>query len=115
MEPFFLIALVVLAIPFVLPIVAWVSARGTRKRMEMLVSAIERQRDEIDLLRSRLNALELQPEARREPAAPPRAAPPVPGEPARPVVPPVAAREADRSTGPAREACRARGPCRSAG
>ena len=89
MEPFILIALVVLAIPFVLPIVAWVSARGTRKRMEMLVSAIERQRDEIDLLRSRLNALELQPEAWREPSAPPRAAPPVPGEPARPVVPPV--------------------------
>ena len=48
-------ALILLAVPFVLPIVAWVSARRTRTRLETLLRVVESQEREIDELRSRVN------------------------------------------------------------
>jgi uncharacterized membrane protein len=73
-EFFFLIALLILGIPLVLPIAAWVSARRTRVRLEQLEEVIRRQRGELDDLMSRL--AEIRREVAPAPAAdrPPQAA-----------------------------------------
>jgi uncharacterized membrane protein len=96
MESFLLILLIVLAVPFVLPIVAWVSARNTRARLIALEDTLERNRVEIDQLRSRLNQLtprERQPaaDARRDPVARPAPPAPVPTPTSVPTPAPVAA------------------------
>jgi uncharacterized membrane protein len=52
-----IVALVVLAIPFVVPIVAWVSARNLRHRLNALETLVREQRSDIDLLISQLRAL----------------------------------------------------------
>lgn len=76
MEIFALIGLILVGIPFILPIAAWVSARRSRARLEALEQTVERQQTEIDALRKRLASAPPEPEARR-PAAPPQPAPPV--------------------------------------
>ena len=50
-------ALILLVIPFVLPIAAWVSARKTARRLETLLRVVESQEKEIDELRSRVTQL----------------------------------------------------------
>ena len=45
-------ALILLAVPFVLPIVAWVSARRTRTQLDTLLRVVESQEKEIDELRA---------------------------------------------------------------
>jgi uncharacterized membrane protein len=96
-----LVGLVLLSIPFVLPIVSWVYARGTRTRVEQLEAALEQQKDSVERLTARL--VELRREMRTastpegapttvvtpRPAEPPRPVePPRPAEPPRPVEPP---------------------------
>ena len=73
MEMFFLLALVVLGIPLVLPIAAWVSARRTRARLQTLEEVIRRQRAELDELHSRLTQIrrEVVPPPTPEPASQP--------------------------------------------
>ena len=88
MEIFFF-ALLLLCVPFVLPIVAWVSARTTRNRLEALSHIVEHQRFELDQLREQLRTI-----ADRAGVAPAGAVKPAPQEtpaPAsRPLSPPVA-------------------------
>ena len=57
MVEFLLFALILLAIPIVLPIVAWVSTRRTRTQLETLVRVVELQAKEIEDLRARVAAL----------------------------------------------------------
>ena len=68
MVEFLLVALILLAIPFVLPIAAWVSARRTRTQLETLVRVVESQEKEIDDLRARVAALGSAPAAAQAPA-----------------------------------------------
>jgi hypothetical protein len=115
-EFFFLIGLLMVAVPFVLPIAAWVSARRTRNRIDALEAIIERQRVDLDAVNKALKELRRdvdggarpastavppttetpRPAAAPAPAAPTPAvpvspAPPVPRPPApvAPVPPPV--------------------------
>ena len=85
MVEFLLVALILLAIPIVLPIAAWVSTRRTRTQLETLVRVVESQEKEIDDLRARVAALGAAPAAAQAPAqAPVR---PQPTSPAAPVAP----------------------------
>jgi uncharacterized membrane protein len=96
-------ALILLVIPFVLPIAAWVSARRTARRLDTLLQVVESQEREIDQLRARVSDLTRETAAAPAPAAPaPRPAPaaaapttaaPPPPRPAAPptMVPPAAA------------------------
>ncbi len=54
MEIFVLVGLILVAIPFVLPIAAWVSARRSRARLEALEQTVELQQAQIEALRTRL-------------------------------------------------------------
>ena len=67
-------ALILLAIPFVLPIVAWVSARRTRAQLETLLRVVESQEKEIDELRSRVSQLSREGAPSPSPASQPAAA-----------------------------------------
>jgi uncharacterized membrane protein len=80
------LALILLGIPFVLPIVAWVSARRARTNVEALAQIVDQQQTEINQLKARLTALSKETAARVAPdvpaaapapaaAAPPRATP----------------------------------------
>ena len=81
-------ALILLAVPFVLPIVAWVSARRTRTQLETLLRVVESQEKEIDELRSRMTQLSREASAAPQPAQQPAApAPAVRSEPISPVAP----------------------------
>ena len=51
---FLFIALIALAVPFVLPIATWVSTRRTRARLVALEELVDRQREQIHLLESSL-------------------------------------------------------------
>ncbi|HSC28213.1 MAG TPA: DUF2339 domain-containing protein, partial [Vicinamibacterales bacterium] len=51
MELLVLVAIVVLAVPFVLPIASWVSAQRTRARVASLQGALEEQRAELELVK----------------------------------------------------------------
>jgi uncharacterized membrane protein len=66
-EGFLLIGLLVLCIPFVMPIVAWVSARRTRARIDTLEAALEAHRDAVDRLSGRVD--QLRRELRERPIA----------------------------------------------
>jgi hypothetical protein len=96
MVEFLLVALILLAIPIVLPIVAWVSTRRTRTELETLVRVVESQEKEIDDLRARVAALGSAPPpsaaqtAATTPVRPQPVSPAVPVAPAAPVPPPVA-------------------------
>jgi uncharacterized membrane protein len=70
---FLLFGLVVALVPFVMPFVAWVSARRTRARVEELEAALDTQRATIDQLAARIKAL--QREISGAPAATPKPAP----------------------------------------
>jgi uncharacterized membrane protein len=72
----FIIALIVLGIPLVLPIVAWVSARRTRERLDLLEQVLVRQRAELEDLQSRL--VQIRREMSATPPAVERAPQPVP-------------------------------------
>ena len=92
MELLFL-GLLLVCVPFVLPIIAWVSARTTRSRLEALRAIVEHQQRELDELNARLR--KIASEAGAAPAAPaatlappPAAAPPRPAAPLQPVSPP---------------------------
>jgi len=98
-ELLFLVGLLLVVVPFVLPIAAWVSARRTRARLEALEATIAQQRRELDAALIALRQLRREgeaapavvpaPQKSEAPAAPPRpAAPVVPPRPAAPVVPP---------------------------
>ncbi len=98
MEFLFLIGLLLVAVPFVLPIAAWVSARRTRARLESLEETIAQQRRDLDaavaafrqLRREAAGATAASPEAApapSRPAAPAIPSPVKPPEPAKPVVP----------------------------
>jgi uncharacterized membrane protein len=68
-EALLLFALVVLAVPYVLPILQWVYARNTRSRVEMLESVVEEQRAAIERMNKRL--LEIRREIQQPASAPP--------------------------------------------
>ena len=71
MEFFFLIGLLLVAVPFVLPIAAWVSARRTRARIDALESLVEQQRADLYAVNQALKQLRREPDApARQPAAP---------------------------------------------
>jgi Predicted membrane protein (DUF2339) len=53
-----LLALFIVSIPFILPIVGWVSARRTRQRVAALERVVLRQAEEIERLTSRLQIVE---------------------------------------------------------
>ena len=67
-------ALILLVIPFVLPIAAWVSARKTARRLDTLLRVVESQEKEIDELRSRVTQLSREAAPSPSPASPPAAA-----------------------------------------
>ena len=99
MEFFFLFGLLLVAVPFVLPIAAWVSSRRTRARLEALEATIVQQRRDLDAAVIALRQLRREPEGTSRPAEPGPAAPaaapppvvrPAPGVPPAPVVPPAA-------------------------
>jgi hypothetical protein len=111
---FYSIILLILAVPFVLPIAGWISAVRTRRRVRALESALEAQRETIERLEKRFAQLrrEMRPPAEGEtappakpaigpeaaparmterpsaPAAPVPEPPPVPAAPAPPTLPP---------------------------
>ena len=89
MEFFFLVGLLLVAVPFVLPIAAWVSARRTRARIDALESLVEQQRADLYAVNQALKQLRREPDAAaRQPAAAattPVASPPVPTAAAPPV------------------------------
>jgi hypothetical protein len=99
---FLLFGLVLALVPFVMPIVAWVSARRTRARVTELEGVVEEQRATIDRLDERIKALQ------REIKFAPSAAPATP-TPA-PVAPPPALIEVE---GPPAEPAPARAPERA--
>ena len=80
---FVLLGLIIAAIPFVLPIAGWVSARRTRSRVTTLESVVLAQADQIERLLARVREVE---QAARERTAATEAAPPTPpaAEPAAP-------------------------------
>jgi predicted membrane protein DUF2339 len=82
LEPLFylLAALLFLAIPFVMPIVAWVSSRNSRLRAEVLEEIVRDHERAIDTLKVQVE--QLRKEVREAPPAPPK--------PAEPLKPPVA-------------------------
>jgi Predicted membrane protein (DUF2339) len=82
----FLFALIVLAIPFILPIVAWVSARRAQVQVETLARLISDQQHEINQLKGRLRREQQTAAASEQP----RASAPAPPAPAPVVAPPVA-------------------------
>jgi hypothetical protein len=94
-----LLGLIIAFIPFVLPILGWVSARRTRNRLAALERVVVQQADEIDRLISRLRVVETAaarppaPETRQAAARDPVPAESAPSEPApveaRPSEPPV--------------------------
>jgi Predicted membrane protein (DUF2339) len=94
MEALFLFVLIVLAIPFVLPIVAWVSARRSRAQVETLARLVSDQQGEIDQLKKHIAQLTKEGVAPttpvEKPAPTPAPAPPVltPAAVAPPVVAP---------------------------
>ena len=114
---FLLLALLVAAIPFILPIASWVSARRTRRLVEELAGSIDEQGRTIEALKAQVTQLRRQaaeapvmPAEDRRPAAP---APAVARQPVPPVVaPPPAAvppsTAGGRETGASRPRCRAR-------
>ncbi|MGH9315198.1 MAG: hypothetical protein ACRD1S_18590, partial [Vicinamibacterales bacterium] len=55
---FLIFGLLALAVPFVLPIAAWVSARRTRARVEALEAALDAQKITVDLLTERIRTLQ---------------------------------------------------------
>ena len=63
-------ALILLGIPFVLPIVAWVSAHKTRRQLDTLLRVVESQEKEIDELRARVSKLSAATTPAAAPAAP---------------------------------------------
>ena len=82
--------LVVLAVPFVVPIAAWVSARRVRRRLEYLETVVAEQQSEIHVLSARLEKMgraaaaepPVPPAMEAEPVAPQEhAPPPVPVQP----------------------------------
>ncbi|HET7218955.1 MAG TPA: DUF2339 domain-containing protein, partial [Vicinamibacterales bacterium] len=75
MEIFFF-ALLLLCIPFVLPIIAWVSARKTRSQLAALLSIVEQQQRELDELKVQLRKI-----ASAIPAGPAAAATAAPAQP----------------------------------
>jgi uncharacterized membrane protein len=87
---FLLIGLVLALVPFVMPIVAWVSARRTRARVAELELAVDAQKATIDLLADRVQALQREiGAATPKPATQPAPPPPAPARaPERPVAPP---------------------------
>jgi uncharacterized membrane protein len=95
-EFFFLIGLVLVAVPFILPIVAWVSARGTRLRLEALEETIAQQRRELDaaviaLRQLRAEGVKSETAPAAAPAPPPRVPPSAPvvrPAPVPPIAPP---------------------------
>ncbi len=91
MEWLFL-ALVILFVPFVLPIAGWVYAVRTRRRVETLEGVIAEQRATIQRLEQRIAQFRRAPEAAEAPAAPaaapPRAAAPEIAPPPKPIAPP---------------------------
>jgi uncharacterized membrane protein len=54
-------ALILLGIPFVLPIAVWVSVRRVRSRIEALESTVDAQRTQIDALRAQVRQLSSEP------------------------------------------------------
>jgi uncharacterized membrane protein len=68
MESLFLIALVIAAVPFVLPVVSWFSARRTRRLVDELAAALDEQGRSIEALKGELTQLRRQ--AAQVPAAP---------------------------------------------
>jgi uncharacterized membrane protein len=74
---FLFLALILLGVPFVLPIVAWVSARRARARIEALAKQVDDQQFEINQLKTRLTALVKEGVRVEGPAPTPAAAPPV--------------------------------------
>jgi hypothetical protein len=87
-------ALILLGIPFVLPIVAWVSARRARARIQALEEVVESQRLELSVISQRLSALTRPPAADvAAPAAAPGPARAARQEPAVAPIAPVAAVE----------------------
>ena len=87
MEIFVLIGLLLVAIPFVLPIAAWVSARRSRARLEALEKTVELQQAQLEALRTRLATARVDPADPARPVTPAAAAPPVTT--AAPIVAPV--------------------------
>ena len=77
MEPLFflLAALLLLAIPFVMPIVAWVSSRSARIRADVLEEIVRDHERAIDLLKVQVE--QLRKEVREEPPAAPKPTEPV--------------------------------------
>jgi Predicted membrane protein (DUF2339) len=69
-----LIGLIVVSLPFILPIVGWVVAARTRRRVAALETVVLRQADEIERLASRLQILERAEPRPAAPEAPPYAA-----------------------------------------
>jgi uncharacterized membrane protein len=67
---FLLFALILLGIPFVLPIVAWVSAHKTRNLLLTLQRVVESQEKEIDELRARVAQVASSAPAAAPPSAP---------------------------------------------
>ncbi|MGH9331336.1 MAG: hypothetical protein ACRD09_12900, partial [Vicinamibacterales bacterium] len=55
---FLIFGLLALAVPFVLPIAAWVSARRTRARVEALEAALDAQKITLDLLTEHIRTLQ---------------------------------------------------------
>lgn len=86
---FLFLALILLGIPFVLPIVAWVSARRARTLVETLAKQVDDQQFEINQLKTRLTALTRDGVAPTAVVTPPAAAvaPPPPVVKTPPVVP----------------------------
>jgi Predicted membrane protein (DUF2339) len=76
-----IVGLLVALVPFVMPIVAWVSARRTRARVASLEAALEAQQTTIDRLSDRVKALQREIGA-AQPAAPRPAAAAAPQPPA---------------------------------
>jgi hypothetical protein len=85
-----LAALIFLAIPFIMPIVAWLSARNARHRIDALETEVADQRRTIDVLSQKLRELSQAGAAapREQPAAAAPAAEPVPIAPPPQSVPP---------------------------
>jgi hypothetical protein len=81
LELFFLFGLAFIVVPFVLPIISWVSSRNTRARVDAVEAALKEQERTIDALKAQLATV------RRETR---EAAPAAPSVPARQVPPPIA-------------------------
>jgi uncharacterized membrane protein len=80
------LGLLLVCVPFVLPIIAWVSARTTRSRLEALRAIVEHQQRELDELNARLR--KIASEAGAAPVAPAATlAPPPAAAPTRPAAP----------------------------